>query len=75
MKISENQLKRLESLSETYISRGYILGVLTHITAWDQHWGGDEILRLNIRGSALPHSAIVDLAAELSGLSNACVRF
>ena len=21
---------------------GYILGVLTHTTTWDQHWGGDE---------------------------------
>ena len=29
-----------------YLLRGYILGVLTHTTAWDQHWGGDEILKL-----------------------------
>ena len=27
-----------------YPLRGYILGVLTHTTAWDRHWGGDEIL-------------------------------
>ena len=29
-----------------YPLRGYILGVLTHTTAWDQHWGGDETLKL-----------------------------
>merc|ERR1711928_233894 len=23
----------------------YILGVLTHTTAWDRHWGGDETLK------------------------------
>ena len=28
-----------------YPLRGYILGVLTHTTTWDQHWGGDEILK------------------------------
>ena len=25
---------------------GYILGALTHTTAWNQHWGGDEALKL-----------------------------
>ena len=25
--------------------RGYILGVLTHKTAWDWHWGGNETLK------------------------------
>ena len=25
---------------------GYILGVLSHTTVLDQHWGGDEILKL-----------------------------
>ena len=36
---------------EKYIStrkyplRGYILGVLTHTTAWDPHWGVDETLK------------------------------
>ena len=25
-----------------YILRGFILGALMHITAWDRHWGGDE---------------------------------
>ena len=29
-----------------YLLYGYILGVLTHTTAWDQHWGGDETLKL-----------------------------
>ena len=29
-----------------YPLRGYILGVLTHTTTWDQHWGGDETLKL-----------------------------
>ena len=27
-----------------YPLRGYILGVLTHTTAWDRHWEGDEKL-------------------------------
>ena len=27
-----------------YPLRGYILGVLTHTTAWDRHWGGDITL-------------------------------
>ena len=29
-----------------YPLRGDILGVLTHTTAWDRHWGGDETLKL-----------------------------
>ena len=29
-----------------YLLHGYILGVLTHTTAWDQHWGDDETLKL-----------------------------
>ena len=28
---------------------GYILGVLTHTTAWDQHWVGDETLKYGFR--------------------------
>ena len=31
-------------VTSKYPLRGYILGVLTHTTAWDRHWGGDEIL-------------------------------
>ena len=27
---------------------GYILGVLTHTTAYNQHWGGDETLNTDI---------------------------
>ena len=26
-------------------TKKYILGVLTHTTAWDQHWGGNETLQ------------------------------
>ena len=33
-------------LTRKYPLRGYILGVLTHTTAWDRHWGGDETLKL-----------------------------
>ena len=29
-----------------YPLRGYILGVLTHTTAWDRNWGVDETLKL-----------------------------
>ena len=25
--------------------RGYILGVLTHTTAWDRLWGGNDTLK------------------------------
>ena len=32
-----------------YPLRGYILGVLTHTTAWDQLCGGDLFLRSYIR--------------------------
>ena len=28
-----------------YPLRGYILGVLTHTTAWDRHWGGGKTLK------------------------------
>ena len=33
-------------LTRKYPLRGYILGVLTHKTAWDRNWGGDETLKL-----------------------------
>ena len=33
-------------VARKYPLRGYILGVLTHTTAWDRHWGGDETLKL-----------------------------
>ena len=29
-------------VTRKYPLRGYILGVLLHTTAWDQHWRGDE---------------------------------
>ena len=31
--------------SRKFPLRGYIQGVLTHTTAWDRHWGGDETLK------------------------------
>ena len=45
------EVPKVNSNSELYETRkyplrGYILGVLTHTTALDQHWGGDEILKL-----------------------------
>ena len=38
----------VHTLNDTrkYPLRGYILGVLTHTTAWDRHWKGDETLKL-----------------------------
>ena len=40
-----NQLKHsFIQVTRKYPLCGYILGVLTHTTAWDQHWGGDETL-------------------------------
>ena len=32
------------AFTRKYPLRGYILGVLTHTTAWDRHWRGDETL-------------------------------
>ena len=32
-------------MTRKYPLRGYFLGVLTHTTAWDQLWGGDETLK------------------------------
>ena len=29
------------AITRKYSLRGYILGVLTHTTAWDKLWGGD----------------------------------
>ena len=34
------------SFTRKYPLSGYILGVLTHTTAWDRHWGVDETLKL-----------------------------
>ena len=40
-----SQFYDLKSLvTRKYPLRGYFLGVLTHTTAWDQHWGRDETL-------------------------------
>ena len=32
-------------MTRKYPLRGYFLGVLTHTTAWDRLWGGDETLK------------------------------
>ena len=38
--------KQFQKKTRKYPLRGYILGVLTHTTAWDRHWEGDETLKL-----------------------------
>ena len=53
--------KYLSQITRKYPLRGYILGVLTHTTAWDRLWGGDVFLRLYIRSSASPRVAAVGL--------------
>ena len=35
----------ISGYTRKYSLRGYILGVLTQTTAWDQLWGGDETLK------------------------------
>ena len=50
----ENKYQQLKYLVATftlvitrkYPLRGYILGVLTHTTAWDRLWGGDGTLTM-----------------------------
>ena len=32
-------------MTRKYSLRGYILGVLTYTTTWDQLWGGDDTLK------------------------------
>ena len=34
-------------MTRKYPLRGYILGVLTHTTAWDRLWGGDILFKLS----------------------------
>ena len=43
---SQDQVKSnmLYKCTRKYPLRGYILGVLTHTTAWDRHWGVDKTL-------------------------------
>ena len=31
-------------MTRNYPQRRSILGVLSHTTAWDKHWGGDKVL-------------------------------
>ena len=35
--------------TRNYPLRGYILGVLTHITAWDRLWGGGKTLKCGFK--------------------------
>jgi len=35
-------------INRMYPFRGYILGVQMHTTAWDWHWGVDEVLKRNL---------------------------
>ena len=48
----------------------YFLSVITHKTAWDRQWGGDETLKygfvIDIRGSNLPPLKIFDQIAHFS---------
>ena len=49
--VEESQNGANKSVKGLYITRkyplrGYILGVLTHTTAWDQNWGGDGTLTM-----------------------------
>ena len=46
-------------VTRKYLLRRYILGVLTHTTAWDRLWGGNVVLRLYVRSSALPRVTVV----------------
>ena len=41
--------KEVYDYTRKYPLRGYILGVLTHKTALDQHWGGDETLKCGFK--------------------------
>ena len=52
------------NITRKYLLRGYILGVLTHTTAWDRHWLGfwnsdHVVLKLSIRSSASPRLVVV----------------
>ena len=46
-----------KALTRKYPLRGYILGVLTHTTAWDRLWGGEQ--RLNLVLNLLFNHSIV----------------
>ena len=38
--------KMLLNVARKYLLRGYILGVLIHITAWNRLSGGDEKMKM-----------------------------
>ena len=47
------------TLGRKYLLHGYILGMLTHTTAWDQHWGGDEITEVSSNTSSLASPCLI----------------
>ena len=54
-KISGKVLNIIIRLTMKYPLFRYIIGVLTHTTAWDGYWGGDEILKWDLINIASPH--------------------
>ena len=41
-----NRVEKIKlTITRKYPLGGYILDVLTHTTAWDQHWEGDKTLK------------------------------
>ena len=54
-------------ITRKYPLRGYILCVLTHTTAWDQHWGGDEHLK-DPRGLKVTQNAYFSLMTRIKKL-------
>ena len=50
IKVAKNYYYKanLQLLGSTLFAGKYILCVLTHTTAWDPRWGGDEILKLKL---------------------------
>ena len=56
-------------LTRKYPLRGYFLGVLTHTTAWDRLWRGDETLNCVVYtwlGFASPSNAVAAAAAAVA---------
>ena len=47
-KVDEKLHKIMLNVTRKYPLRGYILGVLTHTTTWDQIWGGNAFLKLKV---------------------------
>ena len=59
-------------MTRKYPLRGYFLGVLTHTTAWDRLWRGDETLNCVVYtwlGFALPSNAVAAVAAAVAAVA------